>query len=195
MVLPTGGAVEYDYAPGLADGPASGVLSRPNEAHVYRRVIKRRVYPDGGTGATYATETIYSRPESNFTGASTTNLGYVRAETRDAGGQRLELSDHYFYGSAALSLFQQPYEYPAYKDGREYKTEIFAVDGTTVLRHVEHTYEQRAPVAWWAGSLDSAPPNDTRLTATVTTIEPGSANLVTKRTFNYDGFNNQTDVL
>jgi hypothetical protein len=108
-------------------------------------------------------------------------------------GNRLELSDHYFQGSPALSLFQQPTDYPAYRDGREYKTEIFAADGTTVLQRIENTYDQREAVGWWAGSVEAAPPNDTRLTATVTTIEPGGANLVTKQTFAYDQYNNQTD--
>lgn len=53
--LPTGGAVEYDYAAGITDGPADGILSftgyLSGHNEVYRRVIERRVYPSGGTGS------------------------------------------------------------------------------------------------------------------------------------------------
>lgn len=46
MVLPTGGAYEYDYttASGVGDDNVTGV-----DKEVYRRVIERRVKPDGTT--------------------------------------------------------------------------------------------------------------------------------------------------
>jgi YD repeat-containing protein len=42
IVLPTGGAIEYDWANGLTDGAASGLVqaAAPNEWYVYRRVIE-----------------------------------------------------------------------------------------------------------------------------------------------------------
>jgi hypothetical protein len=75
VVLPTGGAIEYDYAAGLTDGAASGVFSIGNDKYIYRRVIERRVYPDGGSGSAYASKMTYSRPETN-----TANAGYVATE-------------------------------------------------------------------------------------------------------------------
>src|SRR5690349_2625432 len=139
VVLPTGGAIEYDYAAGLTDSATgSGVLSGQAEKHVYRRVIERRVYPDGGSGSGFASRTTYSRPET-----STTNAGYVTTDQYNASGTLLTRSVHYFYGSARASFFKQPNEYPAWTDGREYKTETFAADGTTLLRRVENTWQQR----------------------------------------------------
>jgi YD repeat-containing protein len=195
VVLPTGGAFEYDYAAGLTNGAASGVFSHsfpPTEKYIYRRVIERRVYPDGGTGSTYESKMTYSRPET-----TTTNLGYVTVEQRNASGTLLTKAQHYFHGSPRASFLLRPTHYPAWKDSREYKVESFATDGTTILRRIEHSFAQRAAVSWWGGTSDTAPPNDPRTTEITTTIEPSGANLVSKRTFGYDDtvpFNNQNNV-
>ena len=195
VVLPTGGAIEYDYAAGLTNGASSGVFSQsfpPTEKYVYRRVIERRVYPDGGSGSSYETKMTYSRPET-----TTTNLGYVITEQRNASGTLLTKSQHYFYGSPRASFLMRPTHYPAWKDGREYKTEVFDTNGTTILRRVENTFAQRASVSWWGGTSDTAPPNDPRTTETITTLEPATANLVSKQTFGFDDtvpFNNQNNV-
>lgn len=195
VVLPTGGAIEYDYAAGLTDGAASGVFSHsfpPTEKYVYRRVTERRVYPDGGSGSSYESKMTYSRPET-----TTTNLGYVITEQRNAAGTLLAKSQHYFYGSARASFLMRGTHYPAWTDGHEYKTEIFDTNGTTILRRVEQTFAQRAAISWWGGTSDTAPPNDPRTIETVTTIEPATANLVSKQTFGFDDtvpFNNQNNV-
>src|SRR6185295_14106567 len=189
VVLPTGGAIEYDYAAGLTDS-TSGVISGQAQKEVYRRVIERRVYPDGGSGSGFASWTTYSRPES-----STTNAGYVTTDQYNVNGTLLTRALHYFYGSPRASFFQQPTEYPAWTDGREYKTETFAVNGTTLLRRVEQTFQQRAAVSWWSGGAATAPPNDVRLAETVTTL--ADTNQISKQTFGYDDtvpFNNQNNV-
>ena len=67
--LPTGGAIEYDYAAGverLGFDPAadvgSGVFSvAGGESNIYRRVIEERVYTNGGSGLSYEGKTTYSR--------------------------------------------------------------------------------------------------------------------------------------
>jgi YD repeat-containing protein len=63
VVLPTGGAIEYDYAAGLTNGASSGYFAAV-EKNIYRRLIERRVYPDGGNGVNYASRMTYSRPET-----------------------------------------------------------------------------------------------------------------------------------
>lgn len=195
VVLPMGGAIEYDHAAGLTDGAASGVFSHsfpPTEKYVYRRVTERRVYPDGGTGSSYESKMMYARPET-----TTTNLGYVITEQRNTSGTLLAKSQHYFHGSARASFLMRPTHYPGWKDGREYKTELFHTDGSTVLRRVEHTFAQRASVSWWGGTSETAPPNDPRTIETVTTLEPATANLVSKETFGFDDtvpFNNQNNI-
>lgn len=191
VVLPTGGAIEYDYAAGLTDSTTgSGVISGLAQKEVYRRVIERRVYPDGGSGSGFASRMTYSRPETN-----TTNAGYVTTDQYNASGTLLTRAIHYFYGSARASFFKQPTEYPAWTDGREYKTETFASNGTTLLRRVEHTFQQRATVSWWGGGAATAPPNDVRIAETVTTL--ADTNQISKQTFGYDDtvpFNNQNSV-
>ena len=195
VVLPTGGAIEYEHAAGLTDGAASGAFSHsfpPTEKYVYRRVTERRMYPDGGSGSSYASKMTYTRPET-----TTTNLGYVITEQRDASGSLLAKSQHYFHGSPRASFLMRPTHYPAWQDSREYKTELFDTNGSTILRRIEHTFAQRAAVSWWGGTSDAAPPNDPRTTETVTTLEPTTANHVSKQTFGFDDtvpFNNQNNV-
>ncbi len=195
VVLPTGGAIEYDYAAGLTDGAASGVFSVNDpylSKYIYRRVIERRIYPNGGGGSGYESKMTYSRSET-----TTGNLGYVINEQRNASGTLLSKSQHYFYGSPKASFSEKPTHYPAWKDGREYKTEIFDTNGSIILRRMESTFAQRAAVGWWGGTSETAPPNDPRLIETVTSIEPSAANLVSKQTFGFDDavpFNNQNNI-
>jgi RHS repeat-associated protein len=190
VILPTGGAIEYDYAAGLTDSGASGVISGLAEKFIYRRVVERRLYPDGGSGLGFSSRMTYSRPES-----STTNAGFVVTDQYDSNGSLLGRSHHYFNGSARASFFKQPTEYPAWNDGREYKTETFDTNGTTLLRRAENNFQNRAAVSWWTGGSATEPPNDVRPTSTITTLV--DANLVSKQEFGYDDsvpFNNQNNV-
>jgi RHS repeat-associated protein len=189
VVLPTGGAIEYDYAAGLTNGAASGYFAGV-EKNIYRRVIERRVYPDGGSGVNYASRMTYSRPET-----TTTNLGYVVMDQYNSFGTLLTRSSHHFYGSPRLSFNQKPTEYPGWKDGREYQTIEYAADGYTALRQTNHTFAQRASVSWWTGTADHEPPNDPRVIETVTTLL--DTNQVSKQTFGYDDtvpYNNRNNV-
>jgi RHS repeat-associated protein len=139
------------------------------------------------------------RARSPTAGPETTtgNLGYVSSETRNSSNTLLAKSLHYFHGSPKASFSQKPTHYDAWRDGNEYKTEVFDTNGSTILNRIEHSFAQRASVNWWGGSSDTAPPNDPRTTETITTIEPGGANLVSKQTFGFDDsvpFNNQNNV-
>jgi RHS repeat-associated protein len=189
VVLPTGGAIEYDYAAGLTNGAASGYFAAV-EKNIYRRVIERRVYPDGGSGVNYASRMTYSRPET-----TTTNAGYVITDQYNSSGTLLTRSYHYFYGSPRLSFNLTPTGYPGWKDGREYQTVEYAADGFTALRQSNYTFAQRAAVNWWTGTADQEPPNDPRVTEMVTTLL--DTNQVSKQTFGYDDtvpYNNQNNV-
>lgn len=192
VVLPTGGAVEYDYAAGITNGATSGALAWGFNGSwvVYRRVTERRLYPSGGAGSTYASRMTYSRPET-----TSTNAGYVIVDQLNNTGTLLTRSKHYFYGSPKLSFGISPIDYPGWKEGREYQTENFASNGTTILTRVTNTWQQRAAVSWWTGSADLAPPNDPRLSETSNTLV--DTNQVSKQTFGYDDtvpFNNRSDV-
>jgi YD repeat-containing protein len=193
--LPTGGAFEYDWAAGTTDGAASGVISITGNKQIYRRIIERRIYPDGGTGSSFASRMTYSRPES-----STSNAGYVIADQYNSDGTLLTRSYHYFYGSARSSLFQLPTQYPGWKDGKEYQTVNYATAGTAATQ-TNTTFAQRAAISWFSGNPDQEPPNDVRVVETTTTLL--DTNQVSKRTSvnpnnsndsGFDQYNNQTDV-
>jgi RHS repeat-associated protein len=193
VILPTGGATEYDYAAGITGDNASGSTASGYEGSyvVYRRVIERRIYPEGGSS--YKSRMTYSRPE-DWLG---NNQNYVMVDQRDASDLLLARSTHYFHGSARLSFAASPIDYSVWKSGREYQTDTYDTNGTIVLTSVSNSFAQRAAVSWLTGSPENAPPNDPRVTETVTTIEPGGANLVSKQTFGYDDtvpFNNQNNV-
>jgi YD repeat-containing protein len=97
--LPTGGAIEYDYTAG----------SGGDSDMIYRRVIERRVYPDG----------------SNLEGYTTFSdivSGVATADQLSASGTLLARTKHYFYGDPRNSfLAATGISYPAKFDGREYK--------------------------------------------------------------------------
>jgi hypothetical protein len=193
--MPPGGAIEYDYAPGLTDGPESGFmyLGIAGGHHIYRRVVERRVYPDGGSGGSFAMRTTYSRPES-----SASNAGYVQTDQYDSTGAVLGSQRHYFYGSARDSFGKQPTRYSPWQEGMEYQTDELAADRATVLRRVTNTWSQPAAGAHWPltqpETQADAKPNDPHVTQTVTTLFDVTPNLVSKKTFAYDEHNNQTDV-
>jgi hypothetical protein len=65
VVLPSGGAFEYDYAQGLTDGATSGLFTVGSNKYVYRRLIERRIYPTGNSGANFESKITYSRPRNN----------------------------------------------------------------------------------------------------------------------------------
>jgi RHS repeat-associated protein len=204
--LPTGGAIEYDYAAGVELPPRySGVLGSPNSnKEIYRRVTERRLYPNGGSGTGYARRTTFSRNSSDSDSYYTSlSQGSVTVDERDSGGTLLARTKHYYYGSPAKSLFigwDSPAVYGSWQEGKEYQAEAFDSDGTTVLRRITSDWQQRAPVSWWAnwcgpqGSFCSSypePPNDPRIIRTTTTLV--DSNLVAKQEFAYDQFNNRTD--
>lgn len=162
--LPTGGAFEYDWEGGVLNGTLSGVIDNRD---IYRRVVKRRVYADGGSGSAFTSEMTIGKLAG----------GYLEVENRNSAGARLSQTRHYFYGNPTISiqnrdpLYQNPPE-----DGKEWKTEAFDLNGTTILRRVEHSW------VWTPYP---------QITQTTTTLV--DSNLVAKQTFAYDAYGNETD--
>lgn len=188
VVLPTGGAFEYDYDGARRNGTASGVFGLDNQ--IYRRVVEKRVYVDGGN--VFESKTTFSRPED----ASGTNDGYVEVAQYAYAGTLLARSRHYYYGMTTDSYLwhlASPANYSKWQEGKEWKTEVFDTDGTLKQR-VTNTWEQRAAVTWWSSNPadPTAPPNDSRLADTTTTLT--ETNLVSKQVYRYDQFNNKTEV-
>jgi len=207
FVLPTGGAVEFDWDWGLHDQPWYVV------GDTYRRVVERRAYPAGGNGATFETKTTFSKPEHTNPPPyyNVVSLGYVDVDHYgkvDGVVTPIARERHYYNGVAGYPEYQanlnnQPggFSYTSYKDGKEYKLEHFDSDFTTLLRRVETTWQQATPY-WWAGP-GQPPLNNPHVTETITTLADVTPNLVTKRSaidpnnpsfIGFDQYNNQTDV-
>jgi RHS repeat-associated protein len=177
--LPTGGAVEYDYTPG------SGAY----DALIHRRVVARRVFPNGG--ATWVARQTYGFTASGF--AETPRYTDVTVEERDAAGALLGKSLHKFAGSPLAREQGWPGNlYSDWKEAREHTTVTYGPDGVTPLRQVRYEFAQRETVSWWTGTSDEAPPNDVRVAWTETTLS--DANLISKQSFAYDQYGNLTDT-
>jgi YD repeat-containing protein len=139
--LPTGGAYEYDWA---GVGSASGAFStgdysdpRYTRGYVYRRITERRIYDEGGTGANYTSKQTIS---------GTLNSGNYGASVKEyVNGNSVPISrtDHSYFGDPMSSLYtSNPYYNEGWQLGREYQTDIYAGDGTQLLRRVQQTYQQ-----------------------------------------------------
>ena len=194
VVLPTGGAFEYDYQEN------DGIIQRgvdqsgPQSYDVLRRVVRRRVYDAGGA---VESVTTYGSCEGLPEPVSSTCVQVDQLDPKN-NHQRLTRTRHYFHGSPGPGLFRQAIHYSHYLEGREFKTEFVSADGVTVLRREEQNWQQRAPVGWWINAQDvlfgPEPPNDTRLADTTTTLLDTTPTLVSKKEFQYDDYNNQTEV-
>jgi len=165
--LPTGGAIEYEYGDGSNGGDVG-------------RVMERRLYADGT-----------NLSQKMVFGVATANQ-YDVVVTVDTYGTSLINRTKHFYSSEPLGLGYSYNMYSSWKDGKEYQTQIFAEDGTTLLRQTNQTWAQRAPVSWWTANPNFAPSNDPRVIESTTLL--ADSNQISKQTFTYDNFNNLTDT-
>ncbi len=208
--LPTGGAVEYDMTPGSGVVCNGGCTDPSADRQIYRRVVERRVYPNGSSGNNYELKEVYTNSETIGT-----NSSIVTVETTATNGPNsatIRRDRHYFDGSALNSFFTGGSSgYGPWYEGHERQTDQLdttgAIETATVLRRTVNTWAQQAHISWWTGygPQSEEASNNPRLIETVTTIEPSGANLVSKttaidpndptgQTIGFDQFNNQTDV-
>ena len=189
--LPTGGAFEFDYAAGLTTGSNSGgvfyttLFGKPE---IYRRVIEKRVYKEGGV---LESKMTISRTDSQY--VNDTN---VTVDHRDSAAALLSRTKHYFHGNPAKSFDLEPLGSTPWKHGREYQTESYDTNGTTVLRRAENTWQQPVAGSNWPltqpESSEFARMNNPQITETRTVLV--DSNQVSKNTFSYDQYSNRTDT-
>ncbi|HJS23765.1 MAG TPA: hypothetical protein VJ751_05290, partial [Pyrinomonadaceae bacterium] len=183
VVLPTGGAFEYDYTGVIVGGFES--------LNVYRRVVTRRVY---GEGSALEGKTTFSG--QNLI-AGNTNYVLIDQFAGD-GTTRINQKKIYYEGFATNSFNLGPTEYAPWKDGKEYQSDSVGENGSTVLHRAVRTWQQPIAGASWpltqAETNAAAKANNPQITEIVTTLEPAQANKVSKQTFAYDKYTNQTDV-
>jgi RHS repeat-associated protein len=170
--LPTGGHFEYDWGSGLFVGDPSG--TNGSESEIDRQVLQRREY---STSTILVGKTTFGKL---VTAGSPVTEGSVLVKSLTPSDQLIAQSKHYFKVVAGNGNF---FAVPSQLDGREFKTEVLDLDDS-VLRTTTHNWVT-------SGTLVNTPKNP-RITETVTTLN--DANLVSKETFLYDGFNNRTDT-
>jgi RHS repeat-associated protein len=218
VILPTGGAFEYDWeaGPGAdADGVISytvgyitGVVHYKN---IYRRVKEKRVYSDANSAASLEHKTIFTVSHPGYSPTRPSPNPWtttVTVKQEDAAGTLLSANKHYFYGSPTGSLVSYPFDYPEWKDGKEFKTEALAADSTTVLREVSQEWRNApgAPVIQpfqnYHPFTRDEPPNNSRLVETITRLRDVTPNQYSKSSaihpvsgvVGFDEYNNQTDL-
>lgn len=191
VLLPTGGAMEYDWNAGMLNGQVGGAIGTGN---IYRRVVERRVYPGGATGVNYESKSTYSRPENQTAG---TNLGYVDASQYGAAATPLTVSRHYFNGSVLYNpnLGYDGQDYFPFNTGKEYKTEALDPSTLSALQRVEYAFFNQPP-GWWTPpgwcTTCVAPSNNPVVTDAYTTWV--SENLVARQSYQYDAFSNKIQI-
>jgi RHS repeat-associated protein len=176
--LPTGGAIEYDWTNGFSVG--SGYLRGMippgfgGGPDIYRRITERRSYSDG---VNVSNKLKIGGPE-HITG----NKGYVVEGQYDSNDNLISKTKHYYYGIDQTPVTSgDNFYYESWQNGREYQTEYYASDGTTLLRTVLTEWKNK--VVAWASNQDSAPQYDLRTARQVfITIENGKALAVLKNT-------------
>jgi RHS repeat-associated protein len=182
VVLPTGGATEYDY---------DTLMSAVN---LQRAVRERRVYVNAGDTTPQSVQK-YTR---SLDGVGSSATAVTVTQQDGAGGAPLTAEKHYFYGNVLSGHLGF---YSSWREGTEYKTETMASDGQTPLRRVETELEARAYLGWYNSGQPqtTGPALDPRLRQTVTTLTDTTPNLSTKQLFYYDSdpaltYNLQTKV-
>jgi RHS repeat-associated protein len=183
--LPTGGAVEYDY-------------ETVSQYSLTRRIIERRVYSNG---VNLDSKIQYSYSDYPLMLPGTTipvALGTTEKLFDNQNSLKL-LTKHYFVGcipdSGTNCYYPTGYEPPnahVYFSGHKTRTEIFAGDGTTLLRKTDIEYELNGKLNWRSGN---GPYKFFRPKKTTTTL--ADSNQVSKVEYGYDTtvpYNLQTDV-
>ncbi|HEY0172370.1 MAG TPA: RHS repeat-associated core domain-containing protein [Pyrinomonadaceae bacterium] len=207
--LPTGGAFEYDYQDG------DGVINLGEEYEVFRRVVRKRVYREGGQleGVTTFTPAGTVAGPGGFD--SVVQVDQLDPDPAPSSQCALPLAGknyrlisrslHYYHGMAGPGLFTLPTHYTKWNEGREFKTETYACDGTTLLRRVEQDWRQKASVGWWTAynfnERGPEPSNDPRMVETRATLadtgqmaKTTSINPLNSALVGFDQYNNPTDV-
>jgi len=198
--LPTGGKIEYVWqsqpgAYGSAQEPVFPSPSGPPDDiasgfKIYRRVEKRRVYENN----LLENETVYDSPEFLPDNKISVKVkSYVKQNNNLI---LISYSKHYYYGSPypwgigapgpSQPYQQYPTNDPPFLFGKELETEIYNADNS-LLRKTKNTWQPGTPLtANPAGEINP------RLVEVEETLS--DANLVSKKTFSFDNYNNQTDV-
>ncbi len=173
VVLPTGGAIEYDYAAG--DGDSSGGYIAPSgpggAVMIYRRLTERREYVNGGSGSSsYSSKTDHV--VATTTGGITDTVNVYAP-----GGTQLSQTIHTFSGNP---------------------TDVLSMTGTSCNNSLEGVETQTT--SGWPSTLLTVTNtyvngggsclNNPQLTTVVTKNEDGQT---AQTSYSYDQYNNVSE--
>ena len=101
----------------------------------------------------------------------------------------LSYTKHYIFGDAGSSMAYDvdPTDYRRWNDGLEWKTEHYDASGTRLIMRVERSFQPRV-------THDVRRSFDPQLRSETTTLTDVTPNLVAQEVYNYDQYNNVTDV-
>lgn len=191
--LPTGGAIEYDYAS----------VSPNTFGSMERRLTERRVYADG---TNLESRTTYSYSSSVPTDA---HSGLVLPEQKtttiqifDRNGVAKSHTKSYFHGcfaDGADCILPAPNSGPAPEsakkllDGMPFRSEVYSANGSALLKRTDTVYEPRTRTVWPQGG--NSPYRDYRVASVTSTLVDSGQ--VSKVVYGYDpaaDFNSLTDT-
>lgn len=181
--LPTGGAFEYDYGAGESGTADGWVIDGTQFGYINRRVTAKRIYDENNVLISTTTISAFSQTTG------------VLVSTYSASQDLLSQTRHYYHGEPNfLRGVWDGTEFTGWREGKEYKTEKYAEDGTSVLEKIETIWSQ-TPVSWCPSCTgDAGPSNNPKISRVTRTLPISGQDLVSKVEYVYDEFNNITDT-
>lgn len=188
---PTSGSFEYSWDGNIPPPTEPG--QTPNDAP-FRYITERRVY---GDGVNLTSKQTFSVPSS-----------ITQVDTYDSSNNLLSRSKHYFNGNVGPVIppanpswiYAADQENNNLTQGKEYKTEFYASNGTTLLRKNQINWQSGRTVTW--SSFGEPTQNisiNARVSSNITTL--ADSNQVSKIEYWYNqgiwataSYNVQTDV-
>lgn len=169
---PQGAAFEYDWGAMLDGGSANGVVG-DEERQVFRQVLEKRVYPNGGSGSSYDMKSTISQSAA-VEGTEPKSVKTVTAF--DNGNNLLLKQTHHFFGSPVPPFGPGSATF-VLMQGKEYETNYFGSDGTTLYRR---------DLKEWANASLGGVPIDARLSKQISIVVEGSDALASLDEVEYD---------
>ena len=221
VVLPTGGAYEYDYGSGYTnsssnDGVSGGETS--SATGIYRRILTRRVYSNGSTAPVLVLTQAFSAgttaPSSGCEPISACSappaellnsyLYTTAVSVSNSGSGITAWTDvHHYQGDpgVVVNFVDSPQRsYVPWQEGREIQTDSGG------LRSEFQTWGQSGQTSWWVSQChltvwdsqypcnsNTMPPENPHVSQLDTELLDGSSFVFSRRSMAYDQYNSLTD--
>jgi RHS repeat-associated protein len=176
---PTGSAFEYDWGGMLEGGPTNGVIQySPAPPEIFRQVLEKRIYPNGGTGNGYDFRATISKSPEWYV-SSNPPVSSKTLRTFDNGNNPFAREVHHFHGNSVPPVGGsiRDLNIGASLEGKEYEADYYGSDGALLSRDLRE---------WTPVSL-AGPAADFRTFRTISIAFEGGKALGTLKQTDYDG--------